>query len=330
MKQPIVSVLLPVYNGATYLKQAIQSILDQTFTNFELIIINDGSKDNSAEIVKSFDDPRIRYEEQKNAGLAETLNRAIELSSGRYLARQDQDDAALPDRLAKQVAFLDTHPDYGLVGTWATIRTEDELTKRLHRHPSDNGTLQFALLFDNPFVHSSLMIRKEALEKIGHYTTDPKRQPPEDYELWSRLTRSYCVANLPQALQVYRETGGSMSRTGIDPFTEKVIDRSVENMTNWLPDADERAIRQLATLVHYRLTEEPVLSLKTFEDLLFALYNKASQLPDTNQVNLRRQYRTILHVVRLNYPSNSLIRCGHLMLWALSRIGARLGLGAMR
>lgn len=227
---PAISVLLPVYNGSRYLKEALDSILQQTCTDFELIIINDGSRDDSAAIIAEVEDPRIRYFEQENIGLAATLNRAISLSRGAYLARQDQDDISYPTRFEKQLRFLGEHPACGMVGTWAEIWQEEQKTGKSHRHPADNATLQFELLFNNPFVHSSVMIRREVFDKVGLYCTDSSRQPPEDYEMWSRIARRYQVANIPEVLHVYRGTGTGMSQRNWQKLMETLVLLSAENI----------------------------------------------------------------------------------------------------
>ena len=121
-------------NNAKTEREAIDSILGQTFTDFELIIINDGSRDSSGCCVQSYSDSRIRYLGQENVGLAATLNKGIALARGEYIARQDQDDISLPGRFAAQVAFLDANPDCGMVGAWAEIFTEHEGGLRYHRH----------------------------------------------------------------------------------------------------------------------------------------------------------------------------------------------------
>lgn len=248
---PLVSIILPIYNGTKYLREAIDSILSQSYTNLEAIIINDGSTDDSAAIVKKINDPRIRYFEQENQGLAATLNRAIGLAQGKYIARQDQDDISLPLRFERQIEFLEAHPHCGMVGTWAEIWVDDVRSERAHRHPQDNASLQFFLLFNNPFVHSSMMIRKAVFDRVGLYSTDKDRQPPEDYELWSRVARAFEVANIPEILHVYRETSGSMSRDGLNPFLEKVVNISAENLA-WVTGRNcaDTAIRDLAALFH--------------------------------------------------------------------------------
>jgi hypothetical protein len=227
---PLVSVLLPVYNGDQYLAGAISSVLSQTNCEFEMVVVNDGSVDASADIIHQFKDARVRYFEQENRGLPATLNRAIALAGGMYLARQDQDDISFPERLHKQVTFLDANPDVGMVGACAEIWVENEKTGRLLEHPADDASLKFHLLFDNPFVHSSVLIRRCVLDEVGGYTEDSSRQPPEDYELWSRVARKFRVANLPEALLAYREVGGSMSRSGYNPFLCNLMRVSAENI----------------------------------------------------------------------------------------------------
>ena len=250
-KMPKVSVVMPVYNGEKFLREAIESILAQTFADFELIVIDDGSQDDSFQIIQQFQDPRIRARRQENTGLAVTLNRAIDLSIGEYLARQDQDDLSLPQRFEKQVGFLDAHPAYAVVGTWAEIWVENRKTSRSHQHPAASVILKWELLFNTPFVHSSTMIRKSAIQQVGGYCTNRSRQPPEDYELWSRIAREFEVANIPEFLHIYREVPKSMSRDGANPFLDKLIRISAENLA-WAAGKakPDQICLDLAALVH--------------------------------------------------------------------------------
>ena len=193
----------------------------------------------------------IRFFQQSNRGLAATLNRAISLARGKYIARQDQDDVSFPLRLQKQIEFLDTHPSVAMVGTAAEILVGNERTNRLQDHPADDGLLKFNLLFNNYFVHSSVMIRHSVLEELGGYSEDKSRQPPEDYELWSRVMRKYKLANLPDVLMAYREVPGSMSRTGVNPFLRNLVKISAENIA-WASGraADSPEVIALSKLCH--------------------------------------------------------------------------------
>jgi hypothetical protein len=230
MRTPLVSVLLPVYNGEEFLMESLDSILKQSFSDFEIIAINDGSTDNSAELLDAITDPRMRVFHQENVGLAATLNRGLSLARGSLIARQDQDDLSYPERLAKQVEYMQLNPDCVLLGTAAEIWVGGKRSDRNHDHPTDHSTLAFDLLFNNPFVHSSVMMRREDVLRIGGYSIDPSRQPPEDYELWSRLARAGKVANLKERLLVYREVPTSMSRAGPNPFIDRLVTICSENL----------------------------------------------------------------------------------------------------
>jgi hypothetical protein len=301
MTTPLISVVLPVYNGAADVRKAVESILAQTFQDYELIVINDGSKDDSARVLESLSDPRIRLYHQDNMGLAGTLNRGIGLARGRYIARQDQDDLSHPERFARQVDFLEKHPDHGLLGTAAQIWVGDTPTDRAHDHPTDHGALSFELLFNNPFVHSSIMMRKATVEAVGGYTTDPVRQPPEDYELWSRMARAGRVANLPERLLVYREVPASMSRTGPNPFLERLVLICAENVAAVLGQQEPTVdVLDVAALTHsalHRLSPRPDIE-RMCNVVRLAGQKLAAQSPQSDVMrrteikiqNLRHQY----------------------------------------
>ncbi|MFD0930366.1 glycosyltransferase family A protein [Methylophilus glucosoxydans] len=245
------TVILPVYNGLPYLKSSIQSVLTQSLSDFEFIIINDGSKDSSEIDIKQFSDLRIRYFTQTNCSLATTLNRAIALSNSDYIARIDQDDIMMPTRLDKQLKYMKQHPEVAMVGTWSKIIKDNHPTLRNHTHAISDKAIKLELLFDNPFVHSSIMIRKSVLDMVGGYCEDKSRQPPEDYELWSRISRNYKLSNIPEYLMEYREVDTSMSRTGVNPFLENVTKISSENLYYWLKDSYSlQECLQLSCLYH--------------------------------------------------------------------------------
>lgn len=250
MTAPLVSVVLSVRNGAADLPKAIDTVLTQTFSDLELIAIDNGSTDGTAAVLDGLADPRVRVVHQDDRGLAAALNRGISLARGRYVARQDHDDWAMPTRLEKQVSFLEQHPDCALLGTRAEIWVGDEPSERVHDHPTDDAALRFELLFDNPFVHSSVMIRKSALDAVGGYAIDPARQPPEDYELWSRLARRHRVANLRERLTIYREVPKSMSRAGANPFRDKLVLIAAENLAAAGDVQPDHRHRDIAALFH--------------------------------------------------------------------------------
>lgn len=213
MSNPKVSVILPAYNAAAHLGKAIDSILDQTFPDFELIIINDGSTDSTSELLVKYQDPRIKVITQENLGLPKALNHGLAIARGIYIARQDADDISLPNRLEKQVQFLEKNERYGLIGTWSQIITPDGPTNRQHVHPTSNGQIQVQLLINNQFVHSSVMFRASCLKMTGKYSEDTNHFPPEDYDLWLKMAKYVLVANIPEILVRYLEEPNSISRT---------------------------------------------------------------------------------------------------------------------
>ncbi len=205
---PRVSILLPVYNCAPFLKDAITSLFTQTFSDFELIAINDGSVDESLEILKSFTDSRLRIVNNGcNLGLVASLNMGIALAESEYIARHDADDVAHPDRLFKQISFLDSYPLIGLLG--CAYQKIDERGKPLEiqQFPLENADLQEHLLFGNHFCHPAVMMRRSVLSRIGGY--DSQFGTAEDYDLWLRLAEAGEVANLRQPLVSYRHYSSS-------------------------------------------------------------------------------------------------------------------------
>jgi glycosyltransferase involved in cell wall biosynthesis len=250
LMSPVVSVVLSVHNGAVELPAAIESILAQTFADFELIVINDASTDGTAAVLDGVRDPRLRVVKQREPALTVAVNRGIALARGRYIARHDHDDVSKPARFAKQVAFLDANPDFALVGTRADIWVGNEPTGRAHDHPCDCAALRFELLFQNPFVQSSVMIRKAAIDAVGGYTTDSTRERAEDYELFSRLARRYQVANIPERLTIYREVPGSRSRNGMNQERDAAVLISSENIAAALGElGPSQSDRDLASLL---------------------------------------------------------------------------------
>ncbi|WP_053362684.1 glycosyltransferase family 2 protein [Bacillus sp. FJAT-27251] len=204
IQQIKVTVLMPVFNGEKYLKQAIKSILRQTYKNFEFLIIDDGSTDKSVKIIKTYKDPRIRLvRNKKNIGLIKTLNKGLSLARGEYIARMDCDDISLPKRLEKQVEFMDQHPDIGVCGTAVKL-----IGKKVKwQFPSDPDHIKCQLLFANTIAHPTAMIRKKVLNNIKY----EKYAHAEDYHLWVTLSNKTKLTNLPEILLKYRQHSKQVS-----------------------------------------------------------------------------------------------------------------------
>jgi glycosyltransferase involved in cell wall biosynthesis len=207
---PRVSVLLPVYNAAAFLRPAIDSILGQSFADFALLVLDDGSIDDSAAIAAGYGDPRIRIlPTAQNQGLARTLNRGLAAARGELVARQDGDDVSHRERLARQAALLDADPRLALVGTQVDVIGEDGApTGRQLRFPCDDSRLRRQLRLRNCFAHTAVMFRRAVIAGLGGY--DPSFRYCQDFALWSRLAAApehHGLANLPEVLGYYRVHG---------------------------------------------------------------------------------------------------------------------------
>ncbi len=204
---------MPVKDGALFLSAAIESILSQTYTNIEYIILDDGSTDATDTMIRSYTDPRIIYHSYGvSLGLAARLNEGIALATGDYIARMDADDIALKTRLEKQVAFLEAHPAIGLLGTWARyINEKGEESGRIYRTPVTQEEILFRACFANPFIHPSVMLRASDLK--AHLYNETYRRS-QDLELWSRLlfVADIQAANVPEPLLLYRRHAASLTK----------------------------------------------------------------------------------------------------------------------
>jgi len=210
VNSPAVSVVMSVYNGEKYLRQAIDSILNQTYTDFEFIIIDDGSTDSTREIVRSYGDSRIQFVQNGgNIGLTKSLNKGLQIAEGRYVARMDADDLSSPYRLKTQMDFLEDHPDYAVVGTFLNIIDENSNYVQTAHKPVTDSMIREHVKHDNCIAHGSAMIRKSCLTDIGFYDESIERS--QDYDLFLRLSEKYKMANIPQCLYMWRDHEDNVS-----------------------------------------------------------------------------------------------------------------------
>lgn len=203
MKYPKVTVLMSVYNDERYLRKSIDTILNQTLIDYEFIIINDGSTDNTSHILNMYSDRRIKIiTNTEQIGLAKSLNKGLQLAKGEYIARQDSNDISSPQRLEKQVAFLEARPECGLVGSWIYIIDGQNRITNKQSFFTEHHDIVTMLLIENQFVHSSVMFRKECIDRLGGY--DEELKYAQDYDLWFRISEYYKVANISEFLQYWR------------------------------------------------------------------------------------------------------------------------------
>mgnify|MGYP001614677822 CR=1 FL=1 len=202
MKNPKITVLMPVYNAKKFLNEAIDSILNQTFKNFEFLIINDASTDNSKQIILSYRDSRIIYYENKiNLGVAKTLNIGLALTTSKYIARMDADDISVQNRLEKQVEFMEKNPQVAVCGTWLKLINNEN--NDIWQSPSDHKTIKSLSLFYSSLYHPTVLIRNDVLKRY-HLSYNSSFKHVEDYELWVRIMENARVANLKEVLLFHR------------------------------------------------------------------------------------------------------------------------------
>lgn len=236
----MVSILLPYRNAASTLDAAINSITAQTFTDWELVLIDNGSEDDGPRIARdrSIHDPRIRLLSEPQVGIAHALNTGITEARGRYIARMDADDTCHPERLARQVTFLDVNPEIGIVGTRTTFASTVERSTGMATFVAWQNTIltpqqHFVKRFvDAPVAHPTVMFRREVLNEHGTYDTGPL---PEDHELWLRwMDAGVLFAKLPEELVVWNDHAHRLSRTHANYSVDAFFSTKVKWLARWL------------------------------------------------------------------------------------------------
>lgn len=217
---PEISVIIPVFNAASFLHESIESILNQTFSDFELIILNDKSTDESLEIIKKFqakDNRIIIIDKEQNVGPANLRNEGINAAKGTYIALMDADDIALPTRFEKQIEVLKNNPEIGVCGTWFTFfgSKKDKIIK----HNTNPDAIKVSFLHSCNIGNPTVMFKKEVL---GDLKFDNDYVPVEDYDLWSRLLAKTNFYNIPESLLKYRQHNNNISKTKIDNVNRSV------------------------------------------------------------------------------------------------------------
>ncbi|ODS41485.1 MAG: hypothetical protein A7315_06020 [Candidatus Altiarchaeales archaeon WOR_SM1_79] len=280
MANPKVTVLMSVYNGEKYLREAVDSILNQTFKDFEFLIINDGSTDRTAEILKSYHDLRINIiTNEKNIGLTKSLNKGLKVARGEYIARMDADDISIPKRLEAEYAFLKSHPRVGVVssdvhfidkksrkiGTWKSCHTPEDL--------------YYTLNFINCVAHSTIMFRKDVIREIGNYDETIIRA--QDYDLWCRLSKVTKIYKIQEVLVLFRKTKDNISHTfknEQEKTANIIVKRNLENLLKTKLEDDE-----LMSLQHNKVSK-----FSDIKRLIFILQNINNNLLLSESENIQK------------------------------------------
>jgi glycosyltransferase involved in cell wall biosynthesis len=312
---PVVSCILPVHDGAAYVREAVESILTQTFADFELIVVDDVSSDRTPEILASIGDPRLRIvRSETRGGIAGSCNRAIALARGRYIARMDHDDVSLPQRFARQVAFLDAHPDVAICGTW--VRMFSGGWQRDRKLEADSQRIRCLFLMFNVLSHPSVMIRRDVLERHA-LRYDETFESAEDYDLWTRTSWVSKLSNIPQVLLLHRVHPAQISQRGkprqLDEadfvrnrelerlgvrfeadeaaFHRALYARDLTPNEAWLAPAERWLTRILAANERTRLFDPRVLTAALLDHVLLTYARVAGVRPASYRPFLRGKLR---------------------------------------
>lgn len=293
---------MPVFNNENYIKATIDSVLSQTFIDFEFLIINDGSQDKSVEIIESYSDPRIRLvHNDKNMNLVPTLNRGIELAKGEYIARIDADDIARPTRLEKQVALMDANPSVGLCGTWIELF---DGASGIQEYATEHEEIKVNLLFTNSLAHPTVMIRKSMfVENNLQY----KVFLSEDWDLWYRASFVLEIRNIPEVLLDYRISAGSYTQVfsaKTAPVHIEMIKERLARLGIEINDADASIFRSGSWKIPFKTDQE----LKVFGRCLNQIITSNAKLKIYNSQYLNKLIIDLWRVACNNVEMRNLKR----------------------
>lgn len=258
---------MSVYNGEKYLAEAIESILNQTYKNFELIIINDGSKDNSVEIIKNYmkQDNRIVLIDRENKGLPYSLNEGISVAKGEYIARMDADDISLPTRFEKQVDYMQKN-ELDVCGSYIKL-FGDNRKEQVIKNPITNEDIRFSLLFFSCLAHPTVVFKKEVFDKVK-YNVDYK--VAQDYQLWCDIANAnFKIGNIPEVLLNYREHEAQAS---IEKFK-----RQQDTAHKIASDYAKKLGKEEINLVNQIITSKKTIGLKEIKKLFDDIKNYANK-----------------------------------------------------
>lgn len=301
-EHPLVSIVMPVFNDMAYLSVAIESVLGQTYPHWELLIIDDGSTDETPTLLQNWTDARIRViRNPENWGVTRSLQRGLALAQGSYIARMDSDDVALPTRLAKQVQFLERHPEVGILGSRAELMDVAGRSLGLSSTYTTDWPIRWASLLTNPFVHPTVMLRRATLTKLD-LNYDETYRTSQDYDLWTRMLMVTEGANLAEPLLQYRVRDGVTQR------------RRQEQLENH----DRIALRTICRMLpDFAITLEQVTQLRS---LLYSS-DRAAIRADVQRAMAAQRYLDLLQAFADRYPNTVECRTVQLELtWQILRI----------
>lgn len=279
--------VMPLFNADKYVGEAVESILSQSYTQFELIIVNDASTDKSADCVTQILDRRIVFvENEKNLGIVASRNRGLALAKGKYIAILDSDDIALPDRLEKQVAFLEDHPDYGICGSYYHVINSTGKKILSFKVPVSSADNKTFLLFNVPFCHSTIMMPAVLAKRFAY---KDGFDIIEDYEIAHRIAKEYKIGNLPKYTTLYRVHGNNISVSKLGKMREvrRKLDKQVlDDLQIYFTDAELDIHSNFINGCYDYFVDDA--KMEDLEQWLIRLFNFIKQQPGYNMAFLRK------------------------------------------
>lgn len=295
---------MPVYNGEQYLKSAINSVLTQDFENFEFLIINDGSTDNTSEILGGIRDPRVRVINlSTNKGIVTALNTGIMASRGEFVARMDCDDVSRKNRFNLQLKFLSNHTDHAVVGSFVRIVNPEQKLLYTIENPTRDQAIKKHLLTDSCLAHGSVMMRRSALLDVGMYSANKKVRHAEDYDLFVRLASKYKLANLPEYLYTRVEHKDSISHKNSERQLKaaKYISRNAKKIIKLGPFPKFSILMPTYNKAPFIAQSIESVLNQTFKDWELVIIDDGSS--DATDLKVKK-YKNDIRVVYLKNPHN--------------------------
>jgi GT2 family glycosyltransferase len=311
-QNPKVTVLMPVYNSGSFLQKALDSVLTQTFTDFELLVIYDESTDETATILESYSDRRIRViTNKRHLGVAGSLRRGLNCARGEYIARIDADDIALPERLQKQVNYLDSHPEVGMVASLCAIIDEDGRLACGSTHALTPEQIYYTLAFYNCIFHCSVTFRKALVLSLGGYDESTNRA--EDYDLWVRIARRAKIVQLDEILAQWRDSRANITNSFSGPMSEvakRIFLNNLKRLTNDTVAVEELScFHDLAFPERYPVTVKyrSLLLLEEVQKKLVVIAPEGLQRSEIEK-HCQNQLQDHICSIFLNHQAGDMIR----------------------
>ncbi len=292
------TILLPVLNGERWLSDSLESIRLQTFQDFEVLIIDDGCTDNSMLIARSMNFKSLRIIRGPQQGLGAALACGVLFSSSPFLARQDQDDLSAPDRLEKQMAYMAANPDCVIVGSWAQQIDEDGAQIRILRVPKTTRSINLRMNFDSPFIHTSVLLRRDAVLTAGNYRPSPKKILAEDYDLWSRMLPLGELHNIQKTLVSYRMNSQGITGTQGPSIRRSAIAIAIRNTEASLGKRLSDSDKQLYSLFFRGHTRINLNEAVRIYRILFLLLFRPGFPPPITGIYWRHWLAPLVWIVR--------------------------------